>query len=111
MTTATRTALKWDYAPAPESRDAAALRDSYDLYIGGEFVAPGDGTRRPTVNPATEAPLAEVATHMGRSEGAVKLLLHRAVAALRRVMGELEATDVRISTLPLKGLFSFEAMN
>jgi aldehyde dehydrogenase (NAD+) len=61
MTTATRTALKWDYAPAPESRDAAALRDSYDLYIGGELVAPVDGTRRPTVNPATEAALAEVA--------------------------------------------------
>ena len=28
MTTATRTALKWEYAPAPESRDVAALRAS-----------------------------------------------------------------------------------
>ena len=51
-------------------------------------------------------PLAEVATHMGRSEGAVKLLLHRAVAALRRVMGELESADVRTSTLSLTSVFS-----
>jgi aldehyde dehydrogenase (NAD+) len=61
MATVTRTALQWDYAPAPESRDAAALKPSYDLFIGGEFVAPGDGTRVPTINPATEEPLAEVA--------------------------------------------------
>lgn len=56
-------------------------------------------------------PLAEVAVHMGRSEGAVKLLLHRAVAALRRVMGELEAADVRTAALPMTSRFSFEAMN
>jgi aldehyde dehydrogenase (NAD+) len=58
---APRTALRWDYAPAPESRDSASLRDSYDLFVGGEFVAPGDGTRVQTINPATEEPLAEVA--------------------------------------------------
>ena len=40
MATVTRTALKWDYAPAPESRDAASLKPRYDLFIGGEFVAP-----------------------------------------------------------------------
>jgi aldehyde dehydrogenase (NAD+) len=61
MTTATRTALKWDYAPAPESRDAATLRDRYDLFIGGEHVAPRDGSVVETINPATEEPLAEVA--------------------------------------------------
>ena len=58
---APRTTLRWDYAPAPESRDSASLRDSYDLFVGGEFVAPGDGTRVPTINPANEEPLAEVA--------------------------------------------------
>jgi aldehyde dehydrogenase (NAD+) len=56
-----RTALRWDYAPAPESRDAASLKPAYDLFIGGEFTAPGDGTRVQTINPATEEPLAEVA--------------------------------------------------
>ena len=56
----TRTALTWDYAPAPEATDAIRLRASYDLWIGGEWVAPEDGVRAPTVNPATEEPLAEV---------------------------------------------------
>jgi aldehyde dehydrogenase (NAD+) len=58
---APRTALRWDYAPAPESRDSASLKPSYDLFVGGEFVAPGDGTRVQTINPANEEPLAEVA--------------------------------------------------
>ncbi len=61
MATVTRTALKWDYAPAPEARDAASLKPSYDLFIGGEFVSPSDGTRVQSINPANEEPLAEVA--------------------------------------------------
>src|SRR5262245_27243344 len=56
-----RTALRWDYAPAPGAGHAARIAPSYDLFIGGEFVAPADGTRAPTVNPATEETLAEVA--------------------------------------------------
>ena len=39
-----RAALRWDYAPAPESRDAAPLEPRYDLFIDGAFVAPEDGT-------------------------------------------------------------------
>src|SRR3954454_16697633 len=54
-----RTALRWDYAPAPESRDAAALRPRYDLFIGGEFVPPSEGSVVETINPASEEPLAE----------------------------------------------------
>ena len=61
MATVTRSALKWDYAPAPESRDAASLKKRYDLFIDGEFRAPKDGTRVPTINPSNEEPLAEVA--------------------------------------------------
>lgn len=61
MATVERAALKWDYAPAPESRDAAPLKPRYDLFIGGRFVAPTDGTVVKTVNPATEEELAEVA--------------------------------------------------
>ena len=76
MATATRTALKWDYAPAPESRDAASLKPSYDLFIDGEFSAPKDGTRVQSINPANEEPLAEVA-YAGAKDVA------RAVAAAR----------------------------
>ncbi|WP_272600343.1 aldehyde dehydrogenase family protein [Solirubrobacter phytolaccae] len=61
MATVERTAVKWDYAPAPESRDSATIKPRYDLFIGGRFVAPTDGTVVSTVNPATEEVLAEVA--------------------------------------------------
>ena len=56
-----RTRITWDYAPAPESPDHVRLRDSYGLFIGGEFVDPRDGRRVPSINPATEEPVAEVA--------------------------------------------------
>ena len=50
-----------DYAPAPESSAIVHLRDSYGLFINGEFVAPASGRGFATINPATEAHLAEVA--------------------------------------------------
>ena len=57
----TRTRLRWDYAPAPESTAPVTLRERYGLFMGGRFVDPEDGSYVPTVNPATERPLAEVA--------------------------------------------------
>ena len=51
----------WDYAPAPESRDIARLRPSYQMFVDGRFVD-GDGEPLKTINPATEEVLAEVAT-------------------------------------------------
>ncbi|MGZ6697618.1 MAG: aldehyde dehydrogenase family protein [Solirubrobacteraceae bacterium] len=68
-----RTSLAWDYAPAPESADHVRLHDSYDLFIGGAWRAPGDGTRVPSINPATEEPIADVAFAApgdGRAAGA-----------------------------------------
>ena len=56
-----RTSIVWDYAPAPESPDHVRLRDSYGLFIDGDFRDPLDGTRVATLNPATEEPVAEVA--------------------------------------------------
>ena len=51
----------WEYAPAPESRDIARLRPSYQMFVDGKFVD-GDGEPLKTINPATEEVLAEVAT-------------------------------------------------
>jgi aldehyde dehydrogenase (NAD+) len=51
----------WDYAPAPESTDIVHIRDRYGLFVGGEFVDPKSGKYFETINPATEAVLAEVA--------------------------------------------------
>ncbi len=51
----------WDYAPAPESRDIVSFEERYGLFIGGEEVSPRSRTWFPTVSPATEEPLAEIA--------------------------------------------------
>jgi aldehyde dehydrogenase (NAD+) len=65
-----RTKIVWDYAPAPESTDHVRLRPSYGLFIGGEFRDPVDGVRIPSINPATEEPVAEVAFAGERDLGA-----------------------------------------
>jgi aldehyde dehydrogenase (NAD+) len=57
----TRTSIVWDYAPAPESADHIRLRDRYGLFVDGEFRDPSDGRYVPSINPATEEPIAEVA--------------------------------------------------
>src|SRR5919106_5792069 len=51
----------FEYAPAPESRDIVRLEERYGLFIGGEFVEPRSGEFHPSVDPAQEEPLAEVA--------------------------------------------------
>jgi aldehyde dehydrogenase (NAD+) len=50
----------WDYSPAPESTDVVSLADTYDLYIGGEFVPPLTSDYFKTINPATEEVLAAI---------------------------------------------------
>jgi aldehyde dehydrogenase (NAD+) len=50
----------FEYAPAPESRDIARLRPSYQIFVDGEF-RDGTGDAVKTINPADEEPLAEVA--------------------------------------------------
>ena len=71
------TAQRWDYAPAPESRDIVTLRSSYGLFVDGDFVDPVEGGSFKTVNPASEEVLAEVAL-------ATSADVDRAVAAARR---------------------------
>ena len=63
------------HAPAPESTDHVSLKDSYDLFIGGEWVrAP---KRIETINPATGEVLSEVAEAGPR-------MVDRAVSAARQ---------------------------
>jgi len=50
----------FEYAPAPESRAVVDIKESYGLFVNGEFT-PGAGASFKTVNPATEEVLAEVA--------------------------------------------------
>jgi aldehyde dehydrogenase (NAD+) len=68
---------KFEYAPAPESRDIVALRESYGLFIDGDFVPGLGGGVFKTVSPATEEVLAEV-TEASPAD------VDRAVSAARR---------------------------
>jgi len=51
----------WAYSPAPESTDHVHIDKRYELFIGGDFVAPEEGRYFETINPATEDTLASVA--------------------------------------------------
>ncbi|TQN30982.1 aldehyde dehydrogenase (NAD+) [Haloactinospora alba] len=66
-----------EYAPAPESRAAVTLRDSYEPFIDGEFAPVAEGGYLTSVNPADEERLARVGI-AGKAE------IDRAVAAARR---------------------------
>src|SRR5215813_748953 len=68
---------KFEYAPAPESRSIVSLRESYGLFINGEFSPGVDGRAFKTISPATEEVLAEV-TEAGPAD------VDRAVTAARQ---------------------------
>jgi aldehyde dehydrogenase (NAD+) len=51
----------FEYAPAPESTDHIRIQPRYGLFVGGRMVEPHSKKRFPTINPATEQRLAEVA--------------------------------------------------
>src|SRR6204780_3793021 len=68
---------KFEYAPAPESRSVVSLKESYGLFINGEFTPSADGRAFKTISPATEEVLAEVA-EAGPAD------LERGVAAARQ---------------------------
>ena len=53
--------LEWEYAPAPEARDIVRFQERYGLFVGGELVEPRSKEWFPTISPATEEQLAEVA--------------------------------------------------
>ncbi len=66
----------WDYAPAPETT-AVDLRERYDLFIDGKFVAPSEGRYFSSINPSTGKRLARIAEAKEKD-------VDRAVRAARR---------------------------
>jgi aldehyde dehydrogenase (NAD+) len=50
----------WEFDPAPETADPK-LQSRYELFIGGEFVAPKSGRYFDSLNPANEKKLADIA--------------------------------------------------
>jgi aldehyde dehydrogenase (NAD+) len=51
----------FEYAPAPEAIDHVKIQPRYGLFIGGKMLEPHSRKHFPTINPATEKKLAEVA--------------------------------------------------
>jgi aldehyde dehydrogenase (NAD+) len=51
----------WQYAPAPESKSIASIKERYELFINGAFVKPSSKKYFKTINPANEEVLSEVA--------------------------------------------------
>ncbi len=83
-------ALDWQYAPAPESRDVVSIAPEYGLFIDGQWAPAASGDSFATINPATEEPLARIAS-AGTAD------VDRAVAAARgayeRVWGPMPGTE------------------
>ncbi len=52
---------RFEYAPAPEATDHIKVEPRYSLFIGGRMLEPHSKKRFPTINPATEEQLSEVA--------------------------------------------------
>lgn len=53
---------KWDYAPAPEDSKNYVIAPRHELFINGKFVAPRSRRYFPSINPATEQTLTEIAS-------------------------------------------------
>jgi aldehyde dehydrogenase (NAD+) len=52
---------RWQYAPAPESKNAASIKPQYDLFINDDWVKPSGNKYFDNINPATEEKLSEIA--------------------------------------------------
>jgi aldehyde dehydrogenase (NAD+) len=61
----------FEYAAAPEATDHVRIQPRYGLFVGGRMLEPHSKKRFPTINPATERQLSEVAeadaTDVGRA--------------------------------------------
>jgi aldehyde dehydrogenase (NAD+) len=80
----------WDYAPAPEARDIVSIRERYGLFIRGEWVEPRSGEWYPTISPASEERLAEVA-QSGPDD--VRVAVEAAREAFRTGWSELPGSE------------------
>ena len=79
----------WEYDDAPESTGHIDVMDQYELFIGGEFIAPEKELYFSSINPATEEEL----TTFGK---ATRQDINKAVKAARN------AFEKRWSTIPAK---------
>ncbi len=81
---------KWEYAPSPEDAKSYPIALRHELFINGKFVVPAAGTYFPSINPATEQQLTEIAeANAADVDAAVKA----ARRAYDRVWGKMPARE------------------
>ena len=77
----------WQYSPAPEATDHVRMDEQYELYIGGEFVAPRKRRYFDTINPANARSLARIAQadagDIDRAVAAARLAWRRSWSKLK----------------------------
>ena len=95
---------KWDYAPAPEDSKSYVIAPRHDLFIGGKFVAPSSGKYFPSINPATEQQLTEIAAAASNPQHVVGLHFFSPANVMRLlevVRGDATAQDVLATSMAL----------
>lgn len=80
----------WDLVPAPESTSHVQLRDSYDLFINGEFRSSTGTEFFETINPATEKPIAQITE---ATDADVDLAVKAARGAYSKVWSKMKGAD------------------
>lgn len=78
------------FAPAPESTGHIQLKKQYDLFINGKWVKPSSGKYFPTINPATEEKLADIAE---ANESDVNKAVKAARDAYNKVWSKMPAKE------------------
>jgi aldehyde dehydrogenase (NAD+) len=76
---------RWSYAPAPETVPVK-IAPRYELFVDGKSRAPGGGYF-PSINPATEQPLAEIAAATAADVDAAVSAARRAFKSWSRLPG------------------------
>jgi len=74
--------VEWNYAPSLESTSHVNIKERYDLFINGKWVAPSSKKYFKTINPANEKVLSEIA-HADESD------VDKAVKAARKAYKEV----------------------
>lgn len=80
----------WDYFKAPEDKSFIKIKESYDLFIGGNFVKPSSNRYFPTINPANE----EVLTHVAyATEEDINKAVEAAKTAYEKYWSKIKPKD------------------
>ncbi len=80
----------WEYSESIESAAIVKIAPKYNLFINGKFVAPKSGKYFPTINPATEQKIADVAE---AGEADVDLAVKAARQAYNKVWSKMPGKE------------------